>query len=159
MQFTEENLQGLLNKGYERAMMEDKAKVVAFYAFLFNDPDPCAWCKGKLKSYWDKLHAQGISILKNIEMKKNKSKTAKQEATNQDLQLQTTNETSQDTEKECLFKLREELTSLQMDFGSSVWFNNHNLTNEIAVQYLKINPNRIANFEVYPENWEELVSG
>ena len=44
-----------------------------------------------------------------------------------------------------------------MDFGSSEFFNNDTLTNDIALQYLSINPNRIANFEEYPKDWERHV--
>ena len=63
----------------------------------------------------------------------------------------------EDSNEPCKFRLRAGITSLAMDFGSGEFFNNDTLTNDIAVRYLKINPNRIANFDLYPENWKELI--
>ena len=53
--------------------------------------------------------------------------------------------------------MRGDIHSLAMDFGSSEFFNNDTLTNDVALRYLSINPNRIANFEKYPKGWEQLV--
>ena len=65
--------------------------------------------------------------------------------------------TNEDSNEPCKFRLRSGITSLAIDFGSSELFNNDTLTNDIALRYLKINPNRIANFDLYPDNWEELI--
>ena len=61
------------------------------------------------------------------------------------------------TLQEGAFRLRGDIHSLAMDFGSSEFFNNDTLTNDVALRYLSINPNRIANFEKYPKGWEQLV--
>lgn len=126
--FSIEKLNNLINEGYEKAINENKTSFIAFYAFLFADPAPCASCPEKLKGYWNKLTTSGITILTQKEMR-----------------------------KESVFKLKPQITSLQMDFGSSEWFNNDTLTDETALRYLSINKNRIANFETYPNNWESLL--
>lgn len=126
--FTEEKLNDLIKGGFDKAMKEDKQTFIAFYSFLFNDPDPCTTCGDKLKNYWNKLETSGLNLLNQRKMKADSK-----------------------------FKLRPEITSLQMDFGSSEHFNNETMTDEIALRYLKINPNRIANFETHPENWRELL--
>jgi hypothetical protein len=36
--------------------------------------------------------------------------------------------------------------------------NNKNITNDLAIEFLTIDPSRIRLFEKYPENWEELLS-
>ena len=61
------------------------------------------------------------------------------------------------TLQEGAFRLKSDIHSLPMDFGSSEFFNNDTLTNDVALRYLSINPNRIANFEKYPKDWEQLV--
>ena len=61
------------------------------------------------------------------------------------------------TLQEGAFRLRGDIHSLAMDFGSNEFFNNDTLTNDVALRYLSINPNRIANFEKYPKGWEQLV--
>ena len=142
--FTEEKLNSLLKGGYEKAVGEDKETFIAFYAYLFNDNAPCASCPQKLVGYWDKLAREGKSrfttIQKKIEeMARNKTK-------NTDSTLQ-----------EVAFRLRGDIHSLAMDFGSNEFFNNDTLTNDVALRYLSINPNRIANFEKYPKDWEQLV--
>ena len=126
--FTLDNLTELIKGGYQKAINENKELFIAFYSYLFADPDPCATCDGHLAKYWKKLENYGITLLNQRQMKVDSK-----------------------------FKLRAEITSLQMDFGSSEWFNNETMTDEIALRYLEINPNRIANFETYPENWEELL--
>ena len=142
--FTDDRLNDLLKGGYAKAVGEDKETFIAFYAYLFNDNDPCPSCPHKLSSYWDRLAREGksrlITIQKKIEeMARNKTK-------NTDTTLQ-----------EGSFRLKSDIHSLPMDFGSSEFFNNDTLTNDIALQYLSINPNRIANFEEYPKDWERHV--
>ena len=151
MVFTDEKLNKLLIGGYEKAVSEDKDTFIAFYAYLFDDNDPCTTCGSKLQGYWNRLINEGkekLRIKNNIIMAKNGQNTQEELANEQVSKL---------TNDKCAFKLRESIGSLAMDFGSSELFNNDTITNEIAVRYLKINKNRIANFEVYPENWEELI--
>ena len=143
MNFTEKSLNELLNGGYEKAVGEDKNTFIAFYAYLFDDSDPCTTCGNKLSGYWNRLVNEGKEKLYkklNIMAKKN-----------------TQDELQEDNNEPCKFRLRSGITSLAIDFGSSELFNNDTLTNDIALRYLKINPNRIANFDLYPDNWEELI--
>jgi len=142
--FTEEKLNNLLEGGYAKAVGEDKETFIAFYAYLFNDNAPCASCPQKLVGYWDKLAREGNSRL--ITIQKKTAEMAKKKTKNTDSTLQ-----------EGVFRLRGDIHSLAMDFGSSEFFNNDTLTNDVALRYLSINPNRIANFEKYPKGWEQLV--
>ena len=142
--FTEDRLNDLLKGGYAKAVGEDKETFIAFYAYLFNDNTPCASCPQKLTGYWDKLAREGKSRLitiqkKTAEMARNKTKS------------------TDSTLQEGAFRLRGDIHSLAMDFGSNEFFNNDTLTNDVALRYLSINPNRIANFEKYPKGWEQLV--
>ena len=145
MNFTEENLNELLNGGYKKAVGVDKNTFIAFYAYLFDDSDPCTTCGNKLSGYWNRLVNEGKEKLH----KKLKVMARKEQNTQEDLR--------NDSDEPCKFRLRAGITSLAIDFGSSELFNNDTLTNDIALRYLKINPNRIANFDLYPENWEELI--
>ena len=142
--FTEEKLNDLLKGGYAKAVGEDKETFIAFYAYLFNDNAPCASCPQKLAGYWDKLAREGVQRLRELQLKT--AEMAKKKTKNTDGTLQ-----------EGAFRLRGDIHSLAMDFGSSEFFNNDTLTNDVALRYLSINPNRIANFEKYPKGWEQLV--
>lgn len=167
MNFTEKSLNELLNGGYEKAVGEDKNTFIAFYAYLFDDNDPCTTCGNKLSGYWNRLVNEGNEKLH----KKLKVMARKEQNTQEDLQndLQPTeavqdnaeqntqDELQEDSNEPCKFRLRAGITSLAIDFGSSELFNDDTLTNDIALRYLKINPNRIANFDLYPENWEKLI--
>lgn len=130
MTFSEEKLKELLTLGYDKAIASHLREVVAFYSYLFNEPDPCINCPSKLKGYWDKLQQSGIYLIQNKKTMKNQSSK---------------------------FKIKEGIKFLQMDFGSSVFFNNETITDELAIEYLKKNPNRIVNFSTYPENWKSLI--
>lgn len=165
MNFTEKSLNELLNGGYEKAVGEDKNTFIAFYAYLFDDSDPCTTCGNKLSGYWSRLVNEGKEKLYkklHIMAKKN---TQDELANEQISELEnektiSSNEeqlTNEDSNEPCKFRLRSGITSLAIDFGSSELFNNDTLTNDIALRYLKINPNRIANFDLYPDNWEELI--
>ena len=79
------------------------------------------------------------------------------EAVQDNAEQNTQDELQEDSNEPCKFRLRSGITSLAIDFGSSELFNNDTLTNDIALRYLKINPNRIANFDLYPDNWEALI--
>lgn len=165
MNFTEKSLNELLNGGYEKAVGEDKNTFIAFYAYLFDDSDPCTTCGNKLSGYWNRLVNEGKEKLYkklHIMAKKN---TQDELANEQISELEnektiSSNEeqlTNEDSNEPCKFRLRAGITSLAIDFGSSELFNNDTLTNDIALRYLKINPNRIANFDLYPDNWEMLI--
>lgn len=145
MIFTKEKLNTILSNGYNEAVKEEnKADFTAFYAFLFKDKDICVSCPHKLKQYWDKLVSEGMQKLEF--MKENTPKTDKKVRKNK-----------KSEENNVPFTLRSDILALQMDFGSSETFNNDTITTEIALRYLSINTNRIANFATYPDNWKELV--
>lgn len=167
MNFTEKSLNELLNGGYEKAVGEDKNTFIAFYAYLFDDNDPCTTCGNKLSGYWNRLVNEGKEKLhKKLKVMARKEQNTQDELQN-DLQPKeavqdnaeqnTQDELQEDSNEPCKFRLRAGITSLAIDFGSSELFNNDTLTNDIALRYLKINPNRIANFDLYPENWEKLI--
>lgn len=42
---------------------------------------------------------------------------------------------------------------------SNEYYTNHNMTDEIAIAFLKENQNRIKWFEKFPENWQDLIAG
>lgn len=44
------------------------------------------------------------------------------------------------------------------EFGSSKTYTNYDLTNEVAISYIKTNINRLKQFSKYPENIEELLN-
>ena len=165
MNFTEESLNKLLNGGYEKAVGEDKNTFIAFYAYLFDDSDPCTTCGNKLSGYWSMLVNEGKEKLYkklHIMAKKNTQDELQEdlqpkEAVQDNAEQNTQEDLQEDSNEPCKFRLRAGITSLAIDFGSSELFNNDTLTNDIALRYLKINPNRIANFDLYPENWEALI--
>lgn len=57
------------------------------------------------------------------------------------------------------FRLKGIVGIIQMSFGSGQFISNANITDDLAIEFLKVNPNRISMFEAYPENWKELVQG
>lgn len=57
------------------------------------------------------------------------------------------------------FKMRNNTGVHQISFGSGLFISNGNLTDELAFDFLKENPNRISLFEVFPEDWKELLNG
>lgn len=107
--------------------LADPLKLGRLYQYFFGG-EVCLSCREKLKNYVQKLKNLELSPMKK-EVKPLKSS----------------------------FVLRSEITTLQMDFGSSIYFNNDTLTDDLALQYLRINPKRIANFSHFPENWQTLL--
>lgn len=57
----------------------------------------------------------------------------------------------------CAYKLKNGVL-LQMEFGSSNFYVNETLTDEIAEQYLAKYPDNILFFAEYPEDWEERAA-
>lgn len=156
MDFSRNRLERLLVGGYDKAVREDKATFIAFYSYLFNDPDPCTSCSSRMVGYWNRLTNEGLTKLKRLEEMAQTKKEVKNEV-NEAPETVQENEVNEAPEK-CMFKLRDGIGALQMEFGSSEWFNNDTLTNDIALRYLAINPNRIANFAVYPENYLSMIN-
>jgi hypothetical protein len=56
------------------------------------------------------------------------------------------------------FMMRANTGVHQIQFGSGFLISNANMTDALAIEFLKENPNRISLFEVYPENWRFLLN-
>lgn len=169
MSFTIDGLRLLLSGGMEKAMGDGLDSFIAFYSFIFDDSDPCTTCERKLRGYWDAMVIEGMERLtKKLGVMANKKEkmekvTLDGNAAGDDLQVakvanDVANDVAEDVaEKGCSFRLRAGINALAMDFGSNEYFNNDTLTDEVALRYLAINRNRIANFEVFPDDWESLL--
>ena len=169
MRFTIDGLRLLLSGGMEKAMGDGLDSFIAFYSFIFDDSDPCTTCERKLRGYWDAMVIEGMERLtKKLGVMANKKEkmekvTLNGNAAGDDLQVaKVANDVAEDVandvaKKGCSFRLRAGINALAMDFGSNEYFNNDTLTDEVALRYLAINRNRIANFEVFPDNWEALL--
>nr|DAL45090.1 MAG TPA_asm: hypothetical protein [Caudoviricetes sp.] len=59
--------------------------------------------------------------------------------------------------EKCAYKLKNGVL-LQMEFGSSDFYVNETLTDEIAEQYLAKHPGSILFFAEYPEDWKERAA-
>ncbi|HRE77112.1 MAG TPA: hypothetical protein PLL09_04720 [Flavobacterium sp.] len=55
------------------------------------------------------------------------------------------------------FKLRDNIGVLQINFGEGKFISQLNCADEICIEFLKVNPNRISLFSDFPENWKELI--
>ena len=169
MRFTIDGLRLLLSGGMEKAMGDGLDSFIAFYSFIFDDSDPCTTCERKLRGYWDAMVIEGMERLtKKLGVMANKKEkmekvTLDGNAAGDDLQVaKVANDVAEEVandvaKKGCSFRLRAGINALAMDFGSNEYFNNDTLTDEVALRYLAINRNRIANFEVFPEDWESLL--
>ena len=135
--FTEEKLNSLLKGGYAKAVGEDKETFIAFYAYLFNDNDPCPSCPHKLSSYWDRLAREGKSRL--ITIQKKTEEMARNKTKNTDSTLQ-----------EGAFRLKSDIHSLPMDFGSSEFFNNDTLTKRITIKNSRNGKEKIKKHRQHP---------
>lgn len=98
-----------------------------FRLYSFFFDQACSGCGGKLLGYIERLR----SLTKEDMEKKEK----------------TTNENQ--------FKLKKGF--LVRFAGTSEAFSCENLNDKIAINYLRINPNRIDNFQSYPQNWQEML--
>lgn len=67
------------------------------------------------------------------------------------------NKLNQKNKKMSQFLFKKDVGAMQMSFGSGQFISNDNMTDELAIEYLKINPNRNTMFSKKPENWEELI--
>jgi hypothetical protein len=56
------------------------------------------------------------------------------------------------------FKLKES-KYYRFEKGSKLTLTNHSMTDEKAIAFLKINPERIKLFSQYPSNWKDLIEG
>lgn len=56
-----------------------------------------------------------------------------------------------------LFKLRTDLLVNKISFNNGDFISQSLADNNVCIQFLKANPNRISMFEIYPENWMDLI--
>lgn len=56
------------------------------------------------------------------------------------------------------FLLKNGVTGVPMEFGSSRYLTSANLTDELAIEFLSKNKKRIALFEKFPKDWETRVA-
>ena len=61
------------------------------------------------------------------------------------------------TNKTSLFKLRTDLMVNKISFENGDFISQNQADNSVCIEFLKANPNRISMFEVYPENWMDLI--
>ena len=57
------------------------------------------------------------------------------------------------------FELKSAFAIYKLEKGSAETISNGNITDELAIRYLKINPERISLFSRYPDDWDKKVSG
>lgn len=159
MNFTKDRLEFLLSLSIDEAVTSHTREVVAYYAYLFNDPNACASCMNKIRGYYQQLQQKGIQKLEEKMAKKQQKTTEKvveNPTTVSEDVAKVVGEAIQG-KKKSQFKIKSDISFLQVAFGSSKVFNNDTITDELAIEYLKGNPKRIINFVKYPENWEELI--
>jgi hypothetical protein len=56
------------------------------------------------------------------------------------------------------FAFRANVGLVESSFGSGEFLTNDTLTDESAIAFLKVNPNRISMFEIYPKDWMTMIS-
>lgn len=56
------------------------------------------------------------------------------------------------------FRFKRERAIYRIDQESKERISNDIITDELAIRFLKVNPERISLFSQYPENWEDLIS-
>jgi len=57
------------------------------------------------------------------------------------------------------FRLKKERAVYRIKKGSSVNIKNDTMTDDLAIQFLQENPQRIELFSEYPKDWKKLVNG
>jgi hypothetical protein len=55
------------------------------------------------------------------------------------------------------FKMRANIGVMEISFGNGQFISQTNASDEVCIEFLKANPNRISLFEKFPENWKELI--
>lgn len=56
------------------------------------------------------------------------------------------------------FKLRENIGVISIEFINGLVLSTANVTDELCIEFLKQNPNRISMFASYPDNWKDLIN-
>lgn len=57
------------------------------------------------------------------------------------------------------FKLKKPQVIYKMKKGSATTISNPKMTDELAIEFLSIRPERIELFSEFPENWKDLIKG
>lgn len=55
------------------------------------------------------------------------------------------------------FELKKPQVIYKIEKGKGFTISNDTMTDELAIYFLKVNPDRIELFSKYPENWKELI--
>lgn len=55
------------------------------------------------------------------------------------------------------FKLRKNIGVVEISFGNGKFISHSNADDDTCIAFLKANPNRISMFEIYPDDWKELI--
>lgn len=71
--------------------------------------------------------------------------------------LKTEGLTIMSNQEQSQFSLKDGVSGIPLDFGSSIFLSPVTLTDELSVKFLSKNKKRITIFKKYPENWEQLV--
>lgn len=61
------------------------------------------------------------------------------------------------TQEQSQFSLKDGVSGIPLDFGSSTFLSAATLTDDLALKFLSKNKKRITIFKKYPQNWEQLV--
>jgi len=56
------------------------------------------------------------------------------------------------------FKLRDNIGVMQINFGGGLFISKTEAPDELCLKFLKVNPKRISLFDIYPDNWMELIN-
>lgn len=107
---------------------ELKNELTEFYKEIYG-VKACSSCKDKFPTYYKDLMQNGVD---KLEAKENA-------ASNQ-------------------FKLRANIGGVQINFGDGDFISTEHAPDNLCIEFLRANPNRISLFEVYPENWKDLIN-
>lgn len=107
---------------------ELKIELTEFYKEIYG-VKTCSSCKDKFPTYYKDLMQNGVEKLEQKEMA----------ASNQ-------------------FKLRSNIGGVQINFGDGEFISTEHAPDNLCIEFLRANPNRISLFEVYPENWKDLIN-
>lgn len=108
---------------------ELQTEITSFYKEIYG-VKVCSSCKDKFKSHYEKLMNDGFDKL----------------------------EQDEEITPSIMFKLRPDINANHIYFGDGFILKPNNLDDDIVIEFLKQNPNRISLFKDYPENWKQLLT-
>lgn len=107
---------------------ELKNELIEFYKEIYG-VKACSGCKDKFPTYYKDLIKNGVE---KLELKK----------------LAASNQ----------FKLRADIGGVQINFGDGDFISTEYAPDDLCIEFLRANLNRISLFEVYPDNWKDLIN-